>query len=44
MGMDNYHSAYAVSRDGRFLMIDQSAGGDNHLVLVFNWFEELRAR
>jgi len=41
MANDAWHHAYSVSRDGRFLMINQTpVGGD--LVFVFNWADELR--
>ncbi len=43
MGADPFHHSYSVSRDGRFLMINQMPeGGD--LVMVFNWSEDLRER
>jgi Tol biopolymer transport system component len=43
MAGDSYHHGYAVARDGRFLMINQTAvSGD--LVMVFNWQDELRGR
>jgi hypothetical protein len=36
MAIDPYHYTYSVSRDGRFLMVDQApTGGD--LVVVVNW-------
>ncbi len=41
---DNYHHAYAVGRDGRFLMIDQGVSDNGGLVMVFNWLEELKGR
>jgi serine/threonine-protein kinase len=41
---DLYHHAYDVSRDGRFLMIAQAVGDNTELVMVFNWFDELRGR
>jgi hypothetical protein len=43
-GADNFHAAYAASRDGRFLMINQAASGDGELVMVFNWFDEMKGR
>ncbi|NNG16766.1 MAG: hypothetical protein HKM89_09810, partial [Gemmatimonadales bacterium] len=44
MSTDNFHHAYAVGRDGRFLMVNQGASGTADLVMVFNWFEELKGR
>jgi eukaryotic-like serine/threonine-protein kinase len=44
MATDPFHHAYAVGRDGRFLMINQSANENGELVMVFNWFDELRGR
>jgi len=41
---DPYHHAYAVGRDGRFLMIDQGVSDNGGLVMVFNWLEELKGR
>jgi serine/threonine-protein kinase len=43
-GTDNLHHAYDVSRDGRFLMVNQAANEDGELVMVFNWFEEMKGR
>ena len=43
LATDNYHHAYDVSPDGRrFLMIERAAGDGANLIMVFNWFEELR--
>ena len=39
---DEFHHAYDVSRDGRFLMINEAVGNNSELVMVFNWFDELR--
>jgi serine/threonine-protein kinase len=44
MATDNFHHAYAVARDGRFLMINQGASETGDVVMVFNWFEELKGR
>lgn len=45
MGTDPYHRAYDVSLDDqRFLMINRAVNDVAGLVLVMNWFEELRAR
>jgi len=44
MATDNFHHAYSVGRDGRFLMIGQAASDNSELVMVFNWFEELKGR
>ncbi len=41
---DNFHQAYDVSRDGRFLMVNQAANEDGELVMVFNWFDEMKGR
>jgi len=41
---DNFHHAYDVSRDGRFLMVNQAANGGGELVMVFNWFDEMKER
>ncbi len=41
---DNYHHAYAVARDGRFLMINQGFSDNGGVVMVFNWLEELKER
>jgi serine/threonine protein kinase len=43
-GTDNFHHAYDVSRDGRFLMVNQAANEDGELVMVFNWFDEMKGR
>jgi serine/threonine-protein kinase len=43
LAADNYHHAYDVSPDGRrFLMIERTADDGANLIMVFNWFEELR--
>ncbi len=45
MVQDPYHHAYEVSPDDRrFLMISLNRGESPELVLVSNWFEELRGR
>ena len=44
MGADNFHQAYAVARDGRFLMTNQAANDTGELVMVFNWFDEMKRR
>ena len=44
MAADELHHAYAVSRDGRFLMINGSASQTSELVMVFNWFDEMKGR
>jgi serine/threonine-protein kinase len=44
MGTDNFHRAYDVGRDGRFLMVNQTANDTGELVMVFNWFDEMKAR
>jgi Tol biopolymer transport system component len=45
MATDPNHTAYDVARDdGRFVMINRSVNEVSELVLVLNWFEELRAR
>jgi len=41
---DNLHHAYDVSRDGRFLMVNQAANEGGELVMVFNWFDEMKGR
>ena len=41
---DNFHHAYDVSRDGRFLMVNQAANENSELVMVFNWFDEMKRR
>ncbi len=41
---DNFHQAYDVSRDGLFLMVNQAANEDGELVMVFNWFDEMKGR
>jgi serine/threonine-protein kinase len=41
---DNFHHAYDVSLDGRFLMVNQAANEDGELVMVFNWFDEMKGR
>ncbi|HOX21031.1 MAG TPA: protein kinase [Gemmatimonadales bacterium] len=41
---DNFHHAYDVSRDGRFLMVNQAANENGELVMVFNWFDEMKGR
>jgi serine/threonine protein kinase len=33
---------YDVAKDGRFLMLKTAAGADTSLVIVHNWFEELK--
>ena len=33
-----------MSRDGRFLMVNQAANEDGELVMVFNWFDEMKGR
>jgi DNA-binding winged helix-turn-helix (wHTH) protein/Tol biopolymer transport system component len=44
-GRGVYFSTYDVAGDGRFLMIQPSAGpADNSIVVVQNWFEELKHR
>ena len=35
-------STYDVARDGRFLMVDPAEGDGTSLVVVLNWFEELK--
>jgi hypothetical protein len=44
LATDALHHAYDVSRDGRFLMINQAVDEDPELVMVFNWFDELLGR
>jgi serine/threonine-protein kinase len=44
LATDPWHHAYDVSRDGRFLMINQMFNDNTELVMVFNWFDELRGR
>jgi Tol biopolymer transport system component len=44
LATDPFAHAYDVSRDGRFLMINQTFGDNTELVMVFNWFDELRGR
>jgi len=45
MGTDPYHSGYDVTRDDRrFVMINRAVNEISELVLVLNWFGELRAR
>ena len=42
-----YWGSYDVTKDGRFLMIKESNAGDRSqpsIVVVLNWFEELRRR
>ncbi len=41
MVADPFHHTYSVSRDGRFLMINQMPES-GALVMVFNWVDELR--
>ena len=41
---DNFHHAYDVSRDGRFLMVNQAPNDTGELVMVFNWFDEMKGR
>ena len=36
--------AYDVARDGRFLMLKHEPQPVSQLVLVQNWFEELKAK
>ena len=43
-GTDNFHHAYDVGRDGRFLMVNQAANEGGELVMVFNWFDEMKGR
>jgi eukaryotic-like serine/threonine-protein kinase len=44
LAVDNFHHAYDMSPDGRrFLMIERAADDGANLVMVFNWFEELRS-
>jgi eukaryotic-like serine/threonine-protein kinase len=43
MGTDPFHYAYSVSRDGRFLMVNQAPGAAN-LVVVVNWPATLKQR
>ncbi len=45
MASDVYHRAYDLSQDDRrFVMINRAANEIGELVLVLNWFTELRAR
>ena len=42
---DNYHRAYDVALDGeRFIMAQSAEVASGDLVLVINWFEELKAK
>ena len=45
MATDPNHTAYDVTRDDRrFVMINRAVNEVSELVLVLNWFGELRAR
>jgi len=41
---DEFHHAYDVTRDGRFLMVSPVGEEDRHLVLILNWFNEMKGR
>ncbi|HEX5634304.1 MAG TPA: hypothetical protein VFX50_13785, partial [Gemmatimonadales bacterium] len=44
MASDTYHSSYDVTRDDqRFVMISRTVNDAGELVVVLNWFTELRA-
>jgi serine/threonine-protein kinase len=42
--MNNWHPAYDVSPDGRFLMARRSERARVEMVVIFNWFDELKGK
>ena len=42
-GNNQFHAQYDVTRDGRFIMT-QGPQSSNDMIVVLNWFDQLRAR